>query len=135
MQKPLGLFAGLLLFLCHGTDATAASLPPPPAIPSLPGQAMTGGGGCVPSPDISCTGRTARLVVTTNPPGATVSLGYRVIGQTPLDVTVRPGENVNLIVSMDGYRSRMMNILLSNKKTMTLFFPLERIEVYTPYVP
>ena len=107
-----------------------AGLPSQPILPDMPGKAKPKG-----IPSEGSRARSSRLIITTNPSGANVSVGMHVVGETPLDIMVRPGHNVMISVNKNGYIPQELNALLRAGHTLRLDLILDRITVYVPYVP
>lgn len=76
-----------------------------------------------------------RLIVRTVPANVNVFLNRVLIGQTPLDRMVNPGDAVTMTLAKRGYSSVVVNVSLKSGETFPLMLRLEKKEVWRPYVP
>jgi eukaryotic-like serine/threonine-protein kinase len=117
----LGVGAGALfaLALAGGTAAFLLSPAPEPLAPeplSLPAPPMGGAPeAAVPTPPPVSP---PRYMLETQPPGATVKEGARVLGLTPLDTdALAPDEEHQLVIDLDGYKEERRSVKLRPGET------------------
>lgn len=122
----------LLTLIFAGREALAASMPPAPTIPPVPGTQN------IPSIKIQEGGLDVdhtMLEVYTVPSGANVYLGGQMIGQTPLRQIVHAGSSVPLQITKNGYYMFSAPVLLRGGKRFRIVSPLDKMPEIHPYAP
>jgi len=65
-----------------------------------------------------------RLVISTKPNGVNISYGDKFLGTSPLNVTVSPDKELDLLMFKEGYQSQSHSLIVASDKTVSKFYQL-----------
>jgi formylglycine-generating enzyme required for sulfatase activity len=89
-------------------------------------------------PDITLIKSDGKVTIKTNPPGVNITIGNRYRGQSPLSVTLAPGESYDVLLSKAGYELITRAIQVDPEQDVSLNVTLKpvvgviRLQVHPP---
>ena len=74
--------------------------------------------------DIELEPADGRLAITTVPPGASISIGNRAVGRTPLDMDLSPNKDYTIDISKPGFESARRTVQIKSAESKTISITL-----------